>query len=985
MTIQTLGAAFSLRKLFDDTVELAAELRSARIDALDVPEDIKSKLRTMVAFDEMASAVAEDGNAKPSTLTVSESLRAKLPAALIAANGIPALLQQCAAAALDRFKDDDDALAQSLIGTRIGSFQLRALIAQGGSSVVFRADRTAGDGTQTVALKLLRTGLYSAEAQRRFRREQAILAQLSHPNIAALIEGGVSSLGIPYIAMELVEGEPITQAADTRSLSLEQRLIWFSRLCRTVEAAHSALIIHRDLKPSNLFVTHQGELKVLDFGIAKLIESEDGTSRTHTQSFALTPEYAAPEQFGSTPLTTAVDVYALGVVLGELLTGERLSGTKRASSSVGAKTSAATLLPRGLHSRDQLMRQLRGDLDEIISTALAEEPRLRYRSASAFADDIERYLSGQPVHAHPPSRLYRAHKFVVRHRAGIMVTSLALCSLLGSLGFALWQGMEARQAARLEHAQAVRANTIRDFLEDMFAPIENGLITDKQPSVSDLLASATDKLGKNATLGDAARIDLQLLFSRLHGEMNASDQEQALADQAANLAVSALAPDDPLRLDAEISRAYVLSGSSNPIAAEPLLSALESRIGDGSAVPRPALVRLYDALAIIADSHRNHNAAAEYERKALAERVAFYGDDSAKAAVGYNNLATSLNFSSGHSAEVIDAYRHAYQIQLAHSGAASNFTAFSRRNLSQAEFLAGKLRAAQADLLAVEPVFQAPPNDQHDANILYWQGRCRLAIEIGADKNVDACDHVLRATQQIVSPDNVPFNASTLQMRAQWDIDHADYDAARRRVQQSSALVAASGNSVWIGSGDYLSALLDLAQGDAANSARHFSDAIRNLSHYYPEHLRLNALALRALVCSQNASLPPTSCPLDADSTARSELNAQALGWHPRLLPAHISLARIDLQGGNTAAAAERLRNAIEHAKDEVNPNQIHIVEAQLWLIAAEGEMGDCVRAKSDATRIRKLLSKNGLDRHPLLDAARALLRHGTPCATLAD
>jgi serine/threonine protein kinase len=961
----------SLREPFEELIELAPELRIARLAALDLTDEMRVRLQAMVAFDELIALPPGDHEARLASQDLPEAVRVLLHTMLKTDSRIPASLHARAAEVMTRLSDDDELAGQSLVGTRIGTFRLLALIGQGGSSSVFRAAREAGDGSQFVALKLLRTGLYSADAQRRFRREQAVLAQLTHPNIASLIEGGVSSAGIPYIAMELVDGVPITTAADERGLEVEQRLRWFCTLCRAIEAAHTALIIHRDLKPSNLFVTRDGDLKVLDFGIAKLIDDEDG-GVTHTQSIALTPEYAAPEQFGSVPLTTAVDVYALGVVLGELLTGRRLIGGQSASSALGANADRAPL-PAGLPPRSVLIRQLRGDLDAILASAMADEPRMRYRSAGAFADDVERYLAGKPVRAHPPSRWYRTRKFMRRHRISVAVTALLTFAILASLGFVTWQ-------ARNIEREAQRANTIRDFLEDMFAPIANGMINDKQASVRDLLATATDKLGKNATLSDAARIDLQLLFSRLHEQMNDPDQEQALVDQAASLAASTLAPDDPLRLDAEISSAYVLSGSGKENQAEPLLKSLESRVGEGSVIRGPPLIRLYDGLAGIADFHGEHDAAVGYERKALAERITFFGDESPKAATGYNNLAVSLGFSSGHLDEVIDAYRHAYRINLAHSGADSSFSAFTRRNLSLAEFLAGRLRAARADLLAVEPIFQAPPNNKRDANVLYWQGRCHLAIEIGDGKDDQACDHALRATQEIVSPDNVELNASTLRIHAQWDIDRGEFDAARRRVQQASALVAASGNSVWIGGEDYLSALLDLAAGDAANAAQHFNDAARNLGHYYPEHMRLNALALRAQVCAEDTSLSPISCPRDVDMAARSELDAQALRWHPRLLPAHVALARVDLQRGHAREAAERLRDAIEHTKAEVDAGQIHMVEAQLWLIVAEGEMGDCVRAKSDATTIEKLLVENGLNQHPALAAGRSqLLRACAP------
>jgi serine/threonine protein kinase/tetratricopeptide (TPR) repeat protein len=965
MRSSTPSAETSLREPFEELIELAPELRIARLAALDLTDETRVRLQAMLVFDEFVALVPGEREARMVAQDLPESERTLLHAMLKTDSRVSDSLRGGAAEVMSRLRDDDELGEQSLVGTRIGTFRLLALIGQGGSSSVFRAAREAGDGSQFVALKLLRTGLYSADAQRRFRREQAILAQLTHPNIASLIEGGVSSAGIPYIAMELVDGVPITKAADERGLNVEQRLAWFATLCRTIEAAHTALIIHRDLKPSNLFVTSDGNLKVLDFGIAKLIDDED-SGETRTRSIALTPGYAAPEQFDSAPLTTAVDVYALGVVLGELLTGRRLVGGRGASSMLGATADRAPL-PLGLPPRSVLIRQLRGDLDAILASAIADDPHMRYRSAGALADDVERHLAGKPVRAHPPSRWYRTRKFVHRHRISMAVTALLAFAIVTSLGVVTWQ-------ARNIEREAQRANTIRDFLEDMFAPIENGLINDKQASVRDLLAIATDKLGKNATLGDAARIDLQLLFSRLNEQVNDPDQEQALVDQAASLAASKLAPDDPLRLDAEISRAYVLFGAGKLSEAEPLLRSLESRIGDGSVIHGPPLVRLYDGLAGIADAQGTHESAVAYERKALAERIAFFGDESQKAAIGYNNLAVSLGFSSGHLDDVIDAYRHAYRIDLARSGPDSSFSAIGRRNLSVAELLAGRLRAARADLLAVEPIFQAPPNNKRDVNVYYWQGRCSLANDIGDEKSDEACNHALRATQEIVSPDNVELNASTLRIRAQWDIDHGEFDAARRRVQQASELVAASGNSVLIGAEDYLSALLDLAAGDGANSARRFSDAIRNLGHYYPEHMRLNALALRALVCSQNAGLPPTSCPSDADSAARIELDAQTLRWHPRLLTADIALARIDLQRGHAAAAAERLRNAIEHTKAEVDANQIHRVEAQLWLIVAEGELGDCVRAKSDAATIETLLVGNGLNQHPALAAARSQL-----------
>mgnify|MGYP001125251673 CR=1 FL=1 len=274
-------------------------------------------------------------------------------------------------------------------GSCIGPFELLEVLGEGGSSTVFRAFRDADGVRQHVALKLLARGLYTSEARRRFHHEREALARLRHPGIARLIEGGAADNGLAYIALELIEGEPITRYAITHGLSERQRLTLFLKVCRAVESAHRALIVHRDLKPSNVLVTGDGEVKLLDFGIAKLLD--DTEDATRTRHHALTPAYAAPEQFTPGAITTATDVYALGVLLRELLTGER-----------GAAIDAR--LP-SMHAQPQAGK-LRGDLANIVAKATAPEPERRYGSAGALAEDIERYLDCLPCRH-------------IRHRVGI--------------------------------------------------------------------------------------------------------------------------------------------------------------------------------------------------------------------------------------------------------------------------------------------------------------------------------------------------------------------------------------------------------------------------------------------------------------------------------------------------------------------------------------------------------------------------------------
>ncbi|HNR92440.1 MAG TPA: serine/threonine-protein kinase, partial [Dokdonella sp.] len=344
---------------------------------------------------------------------------------------------------------------------RIGPFEVLGLLGEGGFSTVLHARREVAGATQDVALKLLRRSLHSPEARQQFRREQRALLALHHPNIARMIEGGVTGEGQPYIALELVRGSDIVEHARQRNLDLRARLRLFVVACRAVDAAHRALIVHRDLKPSNVLVDDEGEVKLLDFGIAKLLEGDDEDHRTLMPAF--TPAYAAPEQRSGGAVTTATDVYALGVLLGELLTGERVNdGSGRTPSSrVGMTAGDGAVVPI-------TRRQLRGDLDTIVMKALADEPERRYASAGTLADDIERLLEGRPVTAHPPSTWYRARKFVMRHKGGVASTFAFLVAILAALGVALWQAHVARGEAIRANTQTQRAESVRDFLVSVF-------------------------------------------------------------------------------------------------------------------------------------------------------------------------------------------------------------------------------------------------------------------------------------------------------------------------------------------------------------------------------------------------------------------------------------------------------------------------------------------------------------------------------------
>ena len=354
-----------------------------------------------------------------------------------------------------------------------------------------------------------------------------MLAALDHPNIAHLIDGGVTAAGIPYLIMEHVDGVPITVHALAHRLDVRRRLKLFLRVCRAVEAAHRSLIVHRDIKPSNILVSADGEVKLLDFGIAKLIDEDDAGATVGVY----TPDYAAPEQLSGGTITTATDVYGLGVLLHELLLGLRPDGspTRRPSSRVGeiaaaqAGDGALALAPL------QLRSVLRGDLDNILLKSLEPEPQRRYPSAGALAEDIERFLDHRPVSAHPPSRLYRAKKFIQRHRGGVVTSALFLLGIFAALAVALWQANVARH-------EAARANTVRDFIVTVFDAARAHLPREQRPTPEALVEQAQRQLAAATNLDAATRSDVLRTLGEVNLSLSNFARAEAMFTEARDLA-----------------------------------------------------------------------------------------------------------------------------------------------------------------------------------------------------------------------------------------------------------------------------------------------------------------------------------------------------------------------------------------------------------------------------------------------------------------
>jgi serine/threonine protein kinase/tetratricopeptide (TPR) repeat protein len=440
---------------------------------------------------------------------------------------------------------------RSFVGRRIGNYLIAERIGTGGMGIVYLAERLDSDFQQKVALKIIKRGMDSEAILRRFAFERRILSTLKHPNIAQLIDGGVSENGLPYFVMEYVEGKPLDRYCREHDLPLEQKLDIFRQICSAVDYAHRNLIIHRDLKPTNILVTSEGVPKLLDFGIAKLLSNDDeAVTLTVTAGRVFTPEYASPEQILGKSVTTATDVYSLGVILYEFLSGVRPYEIKGKSldeivrdvcETDPAKPSEALTAYKLVktHGREEDLRpksrqlqSLRGDLDNIILKALRKDPAERYGSVDKFSEDLLRYSRGLPVLARPQTLRYRFSKYFGRHRAGVLGALIALISLVAGGSVATWQAVEARsQRAKAER----RFNEVRGLANSVVFELHDAIknLPGATPA-RELLVSrglmyldqlSNDAKGDNGLQGELA--DAYERIGDIQGGLNSANLGQA--------------------------------------------------------------------------------------------------------------------------------------------------------------------------------------------------------------------------------------------------------------------------------------------------------------------------------------------------------------------------------------------------------------------------------------------------------------------------
>jgi eukaryotic-like serine/threonine-protein kinase len=566
-----------IRALFEELVELEATTRAGRIAAL-VEQDpgLAAEVCALLAAD-AASADAPTG------------VLQKMPGFV------------------DDLVDSDRRREQLLWEGRVlGPWRVLREIGQGGMGTVFLAERADGAFEQQVALKLVRPGWGGDELQVRFRVERQILAELNHPNIARLLDGGVTDEGKPWLALEYVDGATITRWCDEHALSLRQRLQLFLDVCDAVAHAHDRLVVHRDLKPSNILVSQEGRVKLLDFGVAKLLGDGRGLSITQPEQRLLTPEYASPEQIRGDFITTGSDIYALGLLMFELLTGRKpykvsnLSAqaweraileqepsrpSLRASQPTPDATEPDSLTREQIASLrkldpEQLRRELSGDLDAIILKALRKDPRDRYAGVRELSQDIRAHLDHRPVSARKGSTRYRLSRFLRRHALAASLAALAILALLIGTSVSLWQAGEARQQRDYALAESSKSAAIRDFMLDVFRRSDPARSAGREITARDLLDEALSRF-ERMRLGDpGAEADLLQAMAEAYEAVGVDEQSNRLLTRVIGLR-ERIDGDTAAEADAHILQARAVKGMGDLQASMDALERAESLLTPG--------------------------------------------------------------------------------------------------------------------------------------------------------------------------------------------------------------------------------------------------------------------------------------------------------------------------------------------------------------------------------------------------------------------
>jgi len=848
----------------------------------------------------------------------------------------------------------------SLAGRRLGAYTLERPLGQGGMGTVWLARRSDGRYEGSVAVKLLNLALLDPVGSERFRREGTALASLAHPNIARLGDAGVTDDGQPFLVLEYVEGKPIDSYCDDERLSPERRVALFLQVLGAVAHAHANLIVHRDLKPSNILVTRDGTVKLLDFGIAKLLvdgaaTGADASTLTEAGGRALTPEYAAPEQISGGPVTTATDVYALGVLLYLLLAGRHPTGGESRSAAEHLRAIIDTEPPRlsaaatgaavRASSLDRLRRLYAGDLDNIVGKALKKRPEERYASVGALADDLRRYLNHEPVRARPDSLRYRAGKFVRRNPIGVAVGAVAVMALIAAAA-------RERQLRGRAEGEARKAVAVEQFLLNVFGAADPFAAPD---------AKAGDVTARTLLDRGAKRIDTSLVAQP---EVRA-ELRDALGRVYANLGLYDSAA---VQLRRSLAERRALHGTHHPEVAQAMdqlgvVLGKQDHLDEADTLLRAALDqrrRLYgdrndataesvEHLADLMSSRSDVKAAEPLYREALATRRALHGNDDPSVATTQIDLA-QLMVAKGTYDSAATLYRDALAIRVRRLGETHPLTGDAMQGLAGAEEHLGHYDEAERVYRRALAAQRKTVGDVHPYTSGTLNSLGQMLFKMGRSAEAESLLRVSLALNRKIFGENHGAVSTNLGNLALIVRERGDLDEAERLLRQALEIDRAVYGREHVNVSydlNELAVVLRL-EGHVDRAVPLLREALAQMRHLAGEKSR----GTMAVEVQLARALRESGQLAEAEQLLRDALgkldpkneDAQLI-----VIPAQATLGRTLTNMGRATEALPLLASAEKMSQARLGPDHWRTAEAQLGL-------GECLMALHQYARADTLL-----------------------------
>jgi tetratricopeptide (TPR) repeat protein len=823
---------------------------------------------------------------------------------------------------------------------RIGAWRVIQAIGHGGMGAVFLGERADGQFEQRVAIKIIQ---YAAPGLvRRFLEERRILALLEHPSIARLIDGGLTPGGLPYFAMELVDGVHLDRYCKAHDLSIDRRLELLADVCDAVSYAHQHLVIHRDLKPSNILVTPVGRVKLLDFGIAKLLSDTSATERTETEFRAMTPEFAAPEQVRGEEVSTATDVYALGVLLYLLLTDQQPYDVRGKPIAELARIICEQAAPKPSTRVSQpLRRRLRGDLDLIALTALHKDPKRRYQTPTALADDLRRLRDGRPILARADTAGYRIRKFVGRHPAGVVLAS----SLVLLLAAAAGRERLLRQRAETE---ARKAKEVGDYIVSVF-DVADPFAVERQNG-KDVTARALLQQGArrvDSTLAGQPEVQAQLrsVFGRAYTSLG-------LFDPAVTLLRQALAQHQALYGQPNLTVAEDMERLGDALTqqdkfkeAEPLLreALAQKRLLGGS---NEATAQTLDRLATLYQRRSEYAAAEPLFREALTIRRRLFGDTATVVGESLNNLGVLL-FEKGEYDQAEPVYREAISNYLRRLGEDHPLTAEAMQNLAGTLDRRGKSAEAESLYRRALAAKRKTLGNAHPSVTINLNNLGELLITQNRLNEAEPLIREALALDRQIFGENHTYVAASLRNLGTVLKLKGEFAEAERYYREALAI-----NRAMLGPENRatpvdlnnLGNLLRL-ENDLPGAVRYFREALRLARRVLGEdHFTTTVVTInlgRALQAQGNAVEAEQL--LRAASSKLDTTNAAHRAWY---VNAQSGLGLALVAQGRAADAKDLLERAVELARQQLGEEHVRTGDARLALGQALLATGEYAKAE---------------------------------------